>query len=202
MASFIGQIELFAFDSVPPGWAKCDGSLVPINRNQALFALLGTSYGGDGRINFALPDLRGRVPIGLSQPFMLGQRSGEEAHTLSTAEMPAHAHMLMADAVSPGTGHVPAATAVLGRSSGMVAPSGPAFTANLYAAGSLGTSLNDGTVMPVGTGRPHENRMPSLALNFCICIDPHAPFPPRNRTVLGMVRSVLGSVSAPFRKRG
>ena len=181
MASFIGQIELFAFDLVPPGWAKCDGHMLPINQNQALFALLGTSYGGDGRTTFALPDLRGRVPIGFAEDFSLGHRSGEEAHALLTAEMPAHDHSLMADATSTVTGHAPTQTAVLGRSSGAVAPAGPAFTADLYATGRPDTSLNDDAIAAVGTGRPHENRMPSLALNFCICIDPHAVFPPRAR---------------------
>jgi len=201
MASFIGQIELFAFDLVPPGWAKCQGQILPINQNQALFALLGTSYGGDGRTTFALPDLRGRVPIGFADAAFIGQRSGEEAHVLSTSEMPAHGHSLMADAASTATGHAPASTAVLGRSSGMVAPSGPAFTANLYATASPGASLNDGAVMPVGIGRPHENRMPSLALNFCICVDPHAAFPQRTRTMLTMVRSMLRTIAAPFGKK-
>ena len=199
MSSFIGQIELFAFDAVPPGWAKCDGRVLPVNQNQALFSLLGTTYGGDGRTTFALPDLRGRVPIGFAEN-LLGQQSGEEAHTLATAEMPTHSHGLMADAVSTVTGHQPSAATVLGQSSGQVAVGGPTFTANLYATGSPRVSLNGGAIMPVGTGRPHENRMPSLALNFCICIDPQAPFPSPTRTLGTMLRSILRGVSAPFRK--
>jgi microcystin-dependent protein len=134
-AVFLGQIEIFAFDNVPPGWAKCQGQTLPINQNEALFSLLGTSYGGDGRTSFALPDLRGRVPVSVGGDFDLGQHGGEEACTLVEAQMPAHNHALLADASATGNGNQPGSTTVLGQSSGTVLPSGPAFSANLYDGG-------------------------------------------------------------------
>src|ERR1700730_9982233 len=91
---FLSEIRLMSFGFPPKGWALCDGQLLPINQNQALFSLLGTTYGGDGRVNFGLPDLRGRAPIHMGQGHTLGERGGEQAHTLSLSEMPAHAHTL------------------------------------------------------------------------------------------------------------
>ena len=114
----IGQIEIFAFGNVPPGWAPCDGRLLPVNQNQALFSLLGIAYGGDGLRSFALPDLRGRVPIGTGAGTNTGQRAGEEAHALTAAELPAHGHALMADAGASPTVSTPSPATVLGRSSG------------------------------------------------------------------------------------
>jgi microcystin-dependent protein len=178
--AFLGQIELFAFGYVPRGWAACQGQLLPVNQNQALYALLGTTYGGDGTRTFALPDLRGRVPIGMDGNFPIGQRGGQEAHALSAAEMPQHGHNLMADATTTQTGNQPSPAVVLGQSSGQVTPGGPAFSANLYASGNPNAQLNGGAMASVGNGQAHENRMPSLVLNFCICIDPHASmFPSR-----------------------
>src|SRR6476660_4900704 len=89
---FLSEIRIFSFDFAPQGWALCNGQLLPINQNQALFALLGTTYGGDGRTTFALPDLRGRVPIHDGNGHTLGERAGEQAHTLSIAELPTHTH--------------------------------------------------------------------------------------------------------------
>src|SRR5689334_9834147 len=89
---FLSEIRMFSFNFAPKGWATCDGQLLPIAQNQALFALLGTTYGGDGRTNFALPDLRGRVPIHNGPGYVIGQKAGEAAHTLTTAEIPAHTH--------------------------------------------------------------------------------------------------------------
>src|ERR1700744_4636218 len=100
---FLAQIEIFSFNFAPKGWALCNGQLLPINQNQALFSLLGTTYGGDGRVNFALPDLRSRVPIHMGSGFTLGERGGEEAHTIIISEMPAHNHALMTDATHQGT---------------------------------------------------------------------------------------------------
>jgi microcystin-dependent protein len=179
--AFLGQIDVFACDSVPAGWAKCQGQTMPVNANQALFSLLGTAYGGDGRTTFVLPDLRGRVPVGSSQSFSMGMQGGEEAHTLSEAEMPAHTHALMADATPGEVGSTPSAATVLGQSSGAVVPAGPAFGAALYAAAPVGAQMHGQTIAPAGGSQPHENRMPSLALNFCICVDPHAQYPVRSQ---------------------
>jgi microcystin-dependent protein len=177
--AFLGQIELFAFGVVPTGWAPCDGRLLQINQNQPLFSLLGTNYGGDGIQTFALPDLRGRVPIGMDGNFQIGQRGGQETHVLSLAEMPQHQHSLMADATTTKTGNQPSSGVVLGQSSGQVVPGGPEFTANLYATGNPNAALSNSAVAPAGNGQAHENRMPSLVLNICICVS-GAHFPSSN----------------------
>src|SRR3954463_13878621 len=100
---FLGEIRMMSFDFPPKGWALCNGQLLPINQNQALFSLLGTTYGGDGRVNFALPDLRARVPIHASNGHTLGERGGEQAHTLSISEMPTHTHVLNASSLNADT---------------------------------------------------------------------------------------------------
>ena len=179
MTAFLGQIDIFASDNVPAGWVKCQGQLLQVPQNQALFSLLGTTYGGDGMTNFALPDLRGRVPIGVSQSFPLGQRGGEEAHALSVNELPSHVHALMADATPGDVGNAPSTATVLGQSSGQVTPGGPAFSANLYATGAPGAQLNAQAIANAGGGQAHENRMASLALSFCMCVDPNAVYPQR-----------------------
>jgi microcystin-dependent protein len=93
---FLSEIRIMSFGYAPRNWALCNGQLLPINQNQALFSLLGTTYGGDGRVNFALPDLRGRIPIHMGAGHTLGERAGEQAHTLSIAELPTHTHVLSA----------------------------------------------------------------------------------------------------------
>src|SRR3978361_2273346 len=99
-APFLAEIRMMSFNFAPKGWALCNGQLLPINQNQALFALLGTTYGGDGRVNFGLPDLRGRVPMHMGSGFTLGQRAGEENHTLTMSEMPAHNHVVQANSTA------------------------------------------------------------------------------------------------------
>jgi len=153
---FLGQIMLCSFNFAPKGWALCDGQLLPINQNQALFSLLGTNYGGDGRVNFGLPDLRSRVPFHTGSGLAFAQRGGEEAHTLSGGEMPAHTHLvttgaLAADQVSPA-GHY-------------VASSGRAAFAP-----SANGVMRTGSVSTVGSTQPHENRPPFLVLNFVIAL--------------------------------
>jgi microcystin-dependent protein len=157
---YLGQIMLVAFDFVPRGWAECAGQLLPINQNQALFSLLGTTYGGNGTTTFALPDLRGRVPVQAGSPsgIVLGERSGQESHTLSVGELPAHTHgfavsSVAATALSPA-GAVPAVTGDLSRS---YAPA-PAVT------------MHPGAIAPAGGSQPHENRMPTLALRYIIAL--------------------------------
>ncbi len=152
---FLGELKLMSFVFAPKGWALCNGQLLPINQNQALFSLLGTMYGGDGRTNFALPDLRGRVPIHRDSPGgTQGERFGEEAHTLVLSEIPQHNHSILA---SSTTGNQPA-------------PSILASVDNAYRAASDLTPIHSETLAPVGGSQPHENRGPLLTLSWCIAL--------------------------------
>ena len=167
---FLAEIRMVGFNFPPRGWSFCDGQILPINQNQSLFSLLGTTYGGDGRTSFALPDLRGRVPIhvgasnGVSHA--LGSKAGEEAHTLAVAEIPQHDHPLRASA-SDGDTLVPSNN-VLARSVNepYISPSGQ----------TLG-DLRAGSVTNVG-GQSHDNMQPFLVVNFCIALQ--GLFPSRN----------------------
>lgn len=157
---YLGEIRATSFNFAPKGWAMCNGQLLPIVQNQALFALLGTQYGGNGTTSFALPDLRGRSPMHRSSTMPVGARAGEEAHTLSTAEMPRHRHRLhasnqVANSALPA-GALPAAAAV----------SGP--TLYTQPGGMLG--LKDEAVSPAGGSQPHPNMQPFLTLNFIIAL--------------------------------
>lgn len=156
---FLAEIRLFSFVFAPKGWALCNGQLLPINQNQGLFSLLGTTFGGDGRVNFALPDLRARVPIHTGSGHTLGERGGEEAHTVSIAEMPQHNHTVAATAAqastsSPGTGVVPATSV------GAFAYGPPQ---NLVA-------MAANAVTNVGGSQAHLNLQPFLTLSFCIAL--------------------------------
>ncbi len=173
---FIAQIEIFSFNFAPKGWAQCNGQLLPINQNQALFSLLGTTFGGDGRVNFGLPDLRSRVPISFGSGFVLGQRSGEENHTLITNEMAAHAHSLNADSTS-GTQSMPATNTVLGKSSG-ASTTGNSFNVSMYSNASPNGTQYPGTITNTGGGQGHTNIMPYLTLNICIALQ--GIFPSQN----------------------
>ena len=164
---FLGQISIFGFDFAPRGWADCDGQLLPINQNQALFALLGTTYGGDGRTTFALPDLRGRVPIHFGSGHPQGQRAGEERHTLTTAELPAHAHPTQCSSAA-GTSKSPAGNFPASESNGAIA---------VYSTTSNAT-LNASAVTNAGGGQSHENMQPFLTLTFAIALQ--GIFPSRN----------------------
>src|SRR5215475_3010814 len=113
---FLSEIRIMSFGFPPKGWALCDGQLLPINQNQALFSLLGTTFGGDGRVNFGLPDLRGRTPIHVGATHTLGERGGEQAHTLSIAELPTHTHAAMAQPTTNNT-QLPPVNAVLAQAS-------------------------------------------------------------------------------------
>lgn len=165
---FLSEIRMMSFVFPPKGWALCNGQLLPINQNQALFSLLGTTYGGDGRVNFALPDLRARTPIHMGGSHTLGERGGEQAHTLSISEIPTHYHDLNA---SSTTGNAPV-------------PFGPsgnvlADTPNLIygPAGNL-VATNSGTVTNVGGSQAHLNMQPFLTLSFCIALQ--GIFPSQN----------------------
>src|SRR5687768_16171905 len=154
---FLSEIRLMSFNFAPKGWAMCNGQLLPINQNQALFSLLGTTYGGDGRVNFALPDLRGRVPIHAGSGHTLGERGGEQAHTLSISETPAHLHTLMA---STQTGNAPVPN---NAGTGTILASNPSA---LYNAPNNLVALNPGTTTSVGGSQAHLNMQPFLTLSF------------------------------------
>jgi microcystin-dependent protein len=161
---FLAELRLMSFNFPPKGWASCNGQLLPINQNQALFALLGTTYGGNGQVNFALPDLRDRVPIHFGGGFTQGTAGGEAAHTLTMAEMPAHTHSLMA--TNSSADKPQPAGSLLARAN------------NLYAdPGSL-TSLDPSGVSSVGGSQAHDNQVPFLKLNWCIALQ--GIFPSRN----------------------
>ncbi|MDD9965232.1 MAG: tail fiber protein [Myxococcales bacterium] len=156
---FLAEIRIVAFNFAPRGWAYCDGQLLPINQNQSLYSLLGTTYGGDGRTSFALPDFRGRVPVHTEagQEFSLGQRGGQEDHVLTVAQMAAHDHAMQAT-TSPGSQPAPNA-AVLA-----------AADTNLYHSASNMVDMAAEAVSNVGGGQAHENRMPFLGMRFCIAL--------------------------------
>lgn len=168
---FIGELCIFPYAFVPSGWAACNGQLLPLSQNTALFAILGTTYGGDGKSNFALPDLRGMAPMhpdqgaGLS-PHFLGESGGSDTVTLLTSEVPAHAHTLNANAAQADL-QGPAPSRTLARSSG-----GPA-----YAAPSNLQPMAPEALATAGGGLPHNNRMPYLTLRICIALQ--GIFPPR-----------------------
>jgi len=173
---FIAQIEIFSFNFAPKGWAQCNGQLLPINQNQALFSLLGTTFGGDGRVNFALPDLRSRVPISFGSGFVLGERGGEENHTLIMSEMAAHSHSLNADSTS-GPQSMPATNTVLGKSTGS-SSTGNAFNVSMYSSSAPNNVQYAGTITNAGGGQAHNNIMPYLTLNICISLQ--GIFPSQN----------------------
>jgi microcystin-dependent protein len=162
---FLSEIRIMSFVFAPKGWALCNGQLLPINQNQALFSLLGTTFGGDGRVNFALPDLRGRTPIHVGSGHTLGEKGGEQAHTVSIAELPEHVHVANA---SNNAGSVNTAGGnVLGNSS-------PNF---LYGPAQNLGALVAGTVTNVGGSQAHLNMQPFLTLNFCIALQGIFPSP-------------------------
>ena len=163
---FLSEIRIMSFDFAPKGWALCNGQLLPINQNQGLFSLLGTTFGGDGRVNFALPDLRSRVPIHVGSGHTLGEKGGEAGHTLSIAELPEHTHVMNATTASGS--NTPSATVMLAQSTA-AALYGPA-NANL-------TAMAPGAITNTGGSQAHLNLMPFLTLSFCIALQGIFPSP-------------------------
>lgn len=156
---FLSEIRIMSFGYAPQGWATCDGQLLPINQNQALFSLLGTTFGGDGRVNFGLPDLRGRVPIHVGQGHTLGERGGEQAHTLSIAELPMHTHVL--------SGTSAAATTLI-PTGNLLATS--ASTDPLFGDPTALLAMGAPSIGNAGGSQAHLNMQPFLTLTFCIAL--------------------------------
>jgi microcystin-dependent protein len=154
---FLSEIRIMTFDFAPKGWAFCNGQLLPISQNQALFSLLGTTFGGDGRVNFALPDLRGRVPIHVGSGHTLGERGGEQAHTVQISELPTHTHVVQATS-TPAETNVAGNTALL------------ATVNNTYTAPSNLVAMAPAEVGNVGGSQAHLNMQPFLVLSFCIAL--------------------------------
>ena len=161
---FVAEIRIFPFNFAPRGWAFCDGQLMPISQNTALFSLLGTTYGGNGMTTFALPNLQGKVPVHMGSGFALGQTGGEASHTLSIAEMPQHPHVFQG---TTNNADNPAVTGNL-----------MATSANLYTAANNLTTLDPSTVGNAGGSQAHENMQPYLAVSFCIALQ--GIFPTQN----------------------
>ncbi len=166
---FLSEIRICSFNFAPRGWALCNGQLMPINQNQALFSLLGTTYGGDGRVNFALPNLQGQVAMHFGQGFTIGNQGGEENHLLIQSELPAHNHMVPAfsgagDKANP-INSWPASTA-------------PAQVYSAGGGGSTLTAMNPAMVTNAGGSQPHVNMMPYQVLNFIIALQ--GIFPSQN----------------------
>jgi len=161
---FLSEIRMMSFVFPPKGWALCNGQLLPINQNQALFSLLGTTFGGDGRVNFALPDLRGRTPIHVGSSHTLGERAGEQAHTLSISEIPTHVHTASfssaAATTADGTNAVPAKTLT------------PA-----YAPPQNLVTMAAGALSNTGGSQAHLNMQPFLTISFCIALQGIFPSP-------------------------
>ena len=160
---FLSEIRIFSFNFPPKGWALCNGQLLPINQNQALFSLLGTTYGGDGQVNFALPNLRGRAPIHEGSGHTLGEAAGSTAVTINTQQLPTHQHTLNSNLCIGGQ----VINAALGDPTGNYwANNGKAQ----YSTSAPDQAMHPSAVTNVGGSQPHNNMMPYLVLNFCIAL--------------------------------
>lgn len=166
---FLSEIRIFSFNFPPKGWAFCNGQLLPINQNQALFALLGTTYGGNGQTNFALPNLQGKVPIHNGAGHSLGETAGSSSVTLTIQQLPQHTHPVSATSVQAGAAtNAPAPSRMLAQSN---------FSAAYGAAGNL-QAMAPAQVTSVGGSQPHNNMMPYITANFCIALQ--GIFPSQN----------------------
>jgi microcystin-dependent protein len=170
---YLGQIEAFPYNFVPKGWAACQGQLLAIQVNTALFSVLGTTYGGDGIRTFALPDLRGRVAMGQGNgsglsPVVIGEQLGETTHTILVTEVPAHSHTLNTAPSATGSVDTPSSAVVLATATGK--QGGDTITVTPYAAvpPSPSVAMAPTAITPNVGSQPHNNMMPYLALQFCI----------------------------------
>jgi len=162
---FLGEVKIISWNFPPKGWTFCNGQLLPINQNQALFSILGTTYGGDGRVTFALPNLQGRMPVHVVDGIVLGELGGETAHTVNISETPAHNHVPVGSSTLP--------------------PTSPGASGNLWSANNAkpfsstaNVSMNPACILPTGGSQPHENMSPYLVLNFIIALQ--GIFPSQN----------------------
>ena len=162
---FLSEIKLVSFNFPPKGWALCNGQFLPINQNQALFALLGTTYGGNGQTTFALPNLRGRVPIHMGNGHTLGEAAGSTSVTVNIQQLPTHLHMAQASTTNGNS--------ALANNTTILAPA-----LNCYGPPNSLTTLQPGSVSNVGGSQPHNNMMPYLVLNFIIALQ--GIFPSQN----------------------
>ena len=153
---FLSEIRVMSFGFAPKGWALCNGQLLPINQNQGLFSLLGTTFGGDGRVNFALPNLQGNVPIHVGSGHTLGEKGGEPAHTISISEVPTHTHVVNA---SKNNASTPVPTGNFLASAG-----------NRYGPPNSLTGIHPSTIANTGGSQAHLNMQPFLTLSFCIAL--------------------------------
>ena len=171
---FLGEIKIISWNFAPQGWAFCNGQFLPINQNQALFSLLGTTYGGNGQTTFALPDFRGRSPYHVGSSMTLGQRGGEAAHTLTQSEMAAHTHTPMASNTSGNLVFPATLSPVASHNTWAITTQNP-YTA---APGASLAAMDPNSVSSTGGSQPHENRQPYTVLNFIIALI--GIFPSRN----------------------
>jgi microcystin-dependent protein len=161
---FLSEIKIMSFGFPPRGWALCNGQLLPINQNQALFSLVGTTYGGDGRVNFGLPNLQGRVPMHFGNGMVLGEIGGEATHTLNSSEAPAHTHVPVGTTTAASSG----------------SPSGNLWCSNAATPfnPTSNAAMNPASISATGGNQSHENMSPYLVLNFCIALQ--GIFPSQN----------------------
>ena len=164
--AYIGEIRMFAGNFPPAGWWFCDGSLMPISENEALFALIGTTYGGDGETTFALPDMRGRVPVHMGNSMTLGEMGGREEETLTIAQIPSHTHLLSASSAAPA----PATTAIDVTGPAPYVPASPLSKPRLYTAPGATVPMAAASVGAAGGSQPHNNMAPYLGLSFIISL--------------------------------
>ena len=166
---FLAEVRALGFNFAPRGWAFCDGQILPINQNQSLYSLLGTTYGGDGRTSFALPDLRSRTPVHKGDGYQLGQKGGAETVTLTAAEIAAHTHAAKASSLA-GDQRIPANT--------VLAAEVPDDLAYREPTAAAATALRSGTITNAGGGQAHNNMQPYTTISFCIALQ--GLFPSRN----------------------